>query len=70
MRNSPLREINSEFYNIYFDPIEALKAKKTKQEVIDFYIERQKKEEPMSFYINYVRYFKKVVVTFEKDSTF
>ncbi len=63
-------EINSEFYNMYFDPIEALKAKKIKQEEIDFYIERQKKEEPMAFYINYVRYFNKVVVIFGKKSVF
>ena len=63
-------EIKSEFYNAYVNPIEALKAQGNAKETIDFYVERQRREEPMDYYIHYIRYYKNVVVILAKASSF
>ena len=70
MTNSTTWQINTTFQYRYSNPIEALEQEKLPKEVIDNFMRRLSRQEPMTYYVNYVRYLKNVVVIFPKESVY
>ncbi len=70
MESSTTSKNTHNFTYTYFSTIEALKSYKMSDSMISDYMDRMSEREPMSYYINYVRYLRSVVVTFPKKSIF